>query len=71
MCDLSFSEGDLDDLGTDVDLRLFRLEHLMTRRPFMLNSVMLRQNPHNCNEWAARVKYVRACALEISFNRGT
>ncbi len=50
------SEGDLDDLGTDVDLRLFRLEHLMTRRPFMLNSVMLRQNPHNCNEWAARVK---------------
>jgi pre-mRNA-splicing factor SYF1 len=28
----------------------------MDRRPLMLNSVLLRQNPHNVNEWLKRVK---------------
>eukprot|EP00455_Lapot_gusevi_P004424 TRINITY_DN11836_c0_g1_i9.p1 TRINITY_DN11836_c0_g1~~TRINITY_DN11836_c0_g1_i9.p1 ORF type:complete len:558 (-),score=213.36 TRINITY_DN11836_c0_g1_i9:61-1701(-) len=39
-----------------VDLRLARLEHLMNRRPFLVNSVLLRQNPHNTVEWLNRVK---------------
>lgn len=45
---------DLDDL--ELELRLARLEYLMDRRPLMLNSVLLRQNPHNVNEWVKRVK---------------
>ena len=45
-------EGDgsdflLVDDGNDVDLRLERLEWLIARRPELLSSVMLRQNPHN------------------------
>jgi pre-mRNA-splicing factor SYF1 len=39
----------------DIDLRLARLEYLMKRRPFLVNDVMLRQNPHNVNEWERRV----------------
>ena len=37
----------LTDDGNDIDLRLARLEWLMERRPELLSSVMLRQNPHN------------------------
>ncbi|XP_042474923.1 pre-mRNA-splicing factor SYF1 [Macadamia integrifolia] len=40
----------------DVDLRLSRLEHLMDRRPELANSVLLRQNPHNVEQWHRRVK---------------
>ncbi|KAL5716933.1 hypothetical protein ACHQM5_010035 [Ranunculus cassubicifolius] len=40
----------------DVDLRLDRLEYLMDRRPELANSVLLRQNPHNVEQWHRRVK---------------
>lgn len=40
----------------DVDLRLSRLEYLIERRPELLNSVLLRQNPHNVENWHRRVK---------------
>ncbi|CAF1091134.1 unnamed protein product, partial [Didymodactylos carnosus] len=43
-----------DDL--ELEIRLARLEYLMDRRPLLLNSVLLRQNPHNVNEWLKRVK---------------
>jgi pre-mRNA-splicing factor SYF1 len=43
-----------DDL--DLELRLARFEELMDRRPFLLSSVLLRQNPHNVHEWLKRVK---------------
>ena len=33
-----------------------RFEHLMERRPLLLNSVLLRQNPHNVAEWQKRVQ---------------
>jgi pre-mRNA-splicing factor SYF1 len=48
-------EDDFDFDADDVDLRLFRLEHLMNRRAFLLNEVLLRQNPHNIEEWLNRV----------------
>ena len=41
------------DAGDDLDLRLARLEFLMGRRPELLSSVMLRQNPHSVHEWQA------------------
>ncbi|OMO70432.1 RNA-processing protein, HAT helix [Corchorus capsularis] len=40
----------------DVDLRLAKLEHLMNRRPELANSVLLRQNPHNVEQWHRRVE---------------
>ncbi|XP_062128009.1 pre-mRNA-splicing factor syf1 homolog [Drosophila sulfurigaster albostrigata] len=43
-----------DDI--DVELRLSRFEYLMERRLLLLNSVLLRQNPHNVHEWHKRVK---------------
>ncbi|KAG0743208.1 hypothetical protein G6F23_006203 [Rhizopus arrhizus] len=38
----------------DLDLRLLRFEHLMDRRPFLVNDVLLRQNPNNVLEWQQR-----------------
>ena len=46
----------LHDTGEDLELRLARLEHLIEGRPELLNSVILRQNPHNVNEWHKRAK---------------
>uniref|UniRef100_A0A673ZYL6 XPA binding protein 2 n=1 Tax=Salmo trutta TaxID=8032 RepID=A0A673ZYL6_SALTR len=40
----------------DLELRLARFEQLIARRPLLLNSVLLRQNPHNVHEWHKRVK---------------
>ena len=38
-----------------MEIRLARLEYLMDRRPLLLNRVLLRQNPHNVQEWLKRV----------------
>lgn len=38
-----------------LDLRMMRFEHLMDRRPFLVNDVLLRQNPNNVVEWEKRV----------------
>lgn len=46
----------LEDDGDDLDMRLARLERLVERHPELLNSVVLRQNPHNVHEWHKRVK---------------
>ena len=41
--------------SAELELRMARLEHLMDRRPLLLSSVLLRQNPHNVEEWHKRV----------------
>jgi pre-mRNA-splicing factor SYF1 len=38
----------------DMEWALARAEHLTSRRPLLLNSVLLRQNPHNVGEWLQR-----------------
>ena len=49
-------EGKVDtDADTDLDIRMLRFEQLMDRRPFLVNDVLLRQNPHNVGEWQKRV----------------
>ncbi|XP_071096632.1 pre-mRNA-splicing factor SYF1-like [Haliotis cracherodii] len=55
--------SDEDDL--DLELRLARLESLMDRRPLLLNSVLLRQNPHNVHEWHKRVTLFEGKPREI------
>ncbi|CAL1689628.1 unnamed protein product [Lasius platythorax] len=48
-----------------LELRLARLEHLMERRLLLLNSVLLRQNPHNVAEWHKRIKLYEGQPHEI------
>jgi pre-mRNA-splicing factor SYF1 len=43
----------------EVELRMARLDDLVQRRPFLLNSALLRQNPHSVAEWMRRVRLFR------------
>ena len=38
----------------------------MDNRPVLLSSVLLRQNPHNVNEWRKRVKLFEGKPREVS-----
>ena len=55
---------DQDD-DADIDLRMARFETLMDRRPLLLNSVLLRQNPHNVHEWLKRVSSLEDKPTEV------
>ncbi|VDO08403.1 unnamed protein product [Rodentolepis nana] len=44
----------------EVELGLARLESLMEQRPLLLNSVLLRQNPHNVSDWLQRVQLLES-----------
>lgn len=57
--------GQNEDEDTDLELRLARFEQLINRRPLLLNSVLLRQNPHNVHEWHKRVKLYEGKPREI------
>lgn len=52
-----------DDI--DLELRLARFEHLMERRLLLLNSALLRQNPHNVQEWHKRVRLYEGQPHEV------
>jgi pre-mRNA-splicing factor SYF1 len=49
-----WQDGDVDEV--EADMSMARFEMLMDRRPLLLNSVLLRQNPHNVAEWLKRAK---------------
>lgn len=40
----------------EIDLHLLRLEHLLQRRPFLMNEALLRRNPHDVGEWVKRIE---------------
>ena len=48
-----------------LDLYMARFEDLMERRPLLLNSVLLRQNPHNVAEWQKRVELLKDKPHEV------
>ena len=54
-----------DDADLELDIRMMRFEHLMDRRPFLLNDVLLRQNPNNVPEWEKRVLLWRDNKKEV------
>ena len=54
--DESLTVVDKKNLEEEIELRMARLEYLMDQRPILLNSVVLRQNPHNVYEWHKRIK---------------
>ncbi|GKY97340.1 hypothetical protein MPSEU_000692400 [Mayamaea pseudoterrestris] len=43
-------------LVADMEWALARAEHLTSRRPLLLNAVLLRQNPNNVQEWLTRAQ---------------
>jgi pre-mRNA-splicing factor SYF1 len=65
MEDVGTKEKASADDDIQIDLRLARFENLMERRLSLLNSVLLRQNPHNVQEWHNRVKLFEGTPLEI------
>lgn len=60
----SISESSKDE-DLDLELRLARFEVLMDRRPLLLSSVLLRQNPHNVHEWQKRVALFEGKPREV------
>lgn len=46
-----------------VELYMARFEDLIERRPLLLNSVLLRQNPHNVSEWQKRVVLLQEASV--------
>merc|ERR1719481_1538553 len=59
------SENPGDDIEVEIELRMGRFEGLMDRRPLLLNSVLLRQNPHNVPEWQKRVELLEGKSRDI------
>ncbi|OWZ24591.1 Pre-mRNA-splicing factor SYF1 [Phytophthora megakarya] len=53
-------EEDEVDHQAQVDRLLKVYEDVAERRPLLLNSVLLRQNPHNVREWEKRVELVKS-----------
>ncbi|PHH49548.1 Pre-mRNA-splicing factor syf1 [Ceratocystis fimbriata CBS 114723] len=49
----------------ELDIHMMRLEQLLDRRPFLLNDVLLRQNPNSVHEWEKRVVLWGQNAQEI------
>lgn len=49
----------ISESSAEINMRLARIEFLMDKRPLLLNSVVLRQNPHNVHEWHKRAKLVK------------
>ena len=54
-----------EDEELELDLRMIRYENIIERRPLLLNSVALRQNPHNVEEWLKRVTLLEGKLGEI------
>lgn len=52
---LELIDDEDEDTKIDAEMRMARYEQLMDRRPLLLSSVLLRQNPHNVEEWHKRV----------------
>merc|ERR1719158_1600724 len=61
----SSGETPTEEEELELDLFMARFEDLMERRPLLLNSVLLRQNPHNVVEWLKRVELLEGKPNEV------
>lgn len=53
--DPSEDDGDVAETEKELDAQMKSFEELMDRRPFLVNEVLLRRNPHDVQEWEKRV----------------
>ncbi|KAF5391748.1 hypothetical protein D9757_001751 [Collybiopsis confluens] len=44
-------EEDAAETEKELDIRMKEFEELMDRRPFLINDVLIRRNPHDVQEW--------------------
>lgn len=67
MNDFSKAKSPEEIVERELELELFmaRYEYLMNRRPLLLNSVLLRQNPHNVHEWLNRIEIFEGHPLKV------
>ncbi|XP_015791170.1 pre-mRNA-splicing factor SYF1-like [Tetranychus urticae] len=59
------AQDSTDDEEIVLELQLAKYEYLIERRPLLLNSVALKQNPHNVDEWHKRVKLLEENPLKV------
>ena len=59
-------DNDTRSKSDELNWTLSRLELLLEKRPLMLNSVLLRQNPHNVGEWLKRADLLKGKKLRKS-----
>lgn len=52
---LEDEDFDAEETEQDLDERMKAFEQLMDRRPFLVNEVLLRRNPHEVVEWEKRI----------------
>lgn len=52
---LEDEDFDAEDTEKDLDERMKAFEILMDRRPFLVNEVLIRRNPHEVVEWEKRI----------------
>ena len=48
-----------NNILNDGKFNFIRVNNLIQRRPFLLNSTILRRNPNNCNEWLKRIDLIK------------
>lgn len=48
-------EDDVKETERELDVKMKEFEELMDRRPFLVNDVLLRRNPHDVQEWEKRL----------------
>jgi pre-mRNA-splicing factor SYF1 len=53
--DPSEDDDDVAETERELDVQIKSFEGLMDRRPFLVNDVLLRRNPHDVQEWEKRV----------------
>merc|ERR1719357_681646 len=65
MEEVAEQDNPINEDEVEIELRMGRFESLMDRRPLLLNSVLLRQNPHNVPEWQKRVELLEGKPREV------
>ena len=59
-------KGDLTDAQSlELELMLTRYEEMIIKRPLYLNSVLIRQNPHNVADWMQRAELLQSKPLKV------
>ena len=56
--DINTNVNDDNNLN-DKKFNFIRVNNLIQRRPFLLNSTILRRNPNNANEWLKRIELIK------------
>ena len=57
--DENIQKGDTENNSNIKKFNFIRVNNLLQRRPFLLNSTILRRNPNNVNEWLKRIELTK------------